>query len=117
MAITIPKLLERVSRQDMDVTKPMTSFRQDIGLAKPYGAALVAQNNQVLVAKKENTNEKDIKSMIKSRGIGDTIEKIMKATGVKNLVETVSGAIGIEDCGCEARKDALNKMFPYKKQQ
>ena len=55
--------------------------------------------------------------MIKSRGIGDTIEKIMKATGVKNLVETVSGAIGIEDCGCEARKDALNKMFPYKKQQ
>jgi hypothetical protein len=52
--------------------------------------------------------------MGKSRGIGDTIEKIMKATGVKNLVETVSGAIGIDDCGCEARKNSLNKMFPYK---
>jgi hypothetical protein len=54
---------------------------------------------------------------MKSRGIGDTIEKIMKATGVKNLVETLSGKLGIDDCGCEARREALNRMLPYKNNQ
>lgn len=43
----------------------------------------------------------------KSKGLGDTIEKITTMTGVKRIVENVSHAIG-EDCGCEARKKALN---------
>lgn len=49
----------------------------------------------------------------KSKGLGDTIEKITEATGVKKVVEAVSEATGI-DCGCEGRKDLLNKLFPYK---
>ena len=49
--------------------------------------------------------------MAKSKGLGDTIEKITKATGIKHIVEEVSG----KDCGCNKRKDKLNKMFPYKK--
>lgn len=48
----------------------------------------------------------------KSKGLGDTIEKITTATGVKKVVETVSKAVG-KDCGCKQRKDALNRMFPY----
>ena len=48
----------------------------------------------------------------RSRGLGDTIEKITKATGIKKLVDTVSGK---KDCGCNKRKEALNKKFPYKK--
>lgn len=46
-----------------------------------------------------------------SKGVGDTIEKITKATGIKALVDWVTE----EDCGCDERRDALNKLFPYKK--
>ena len=48
----------------------------------------------------------------KSKGLGDTIEKITTATGIKKVVETVAKAAG-KDCGCKARKDALNRAFPY----
>lgn len=51
---------------------------------------------------------------MKSKGLGDTVEKITKATGVKKVVETVAKAAG-KDCGCAARRDALNRMFPYEK--
>lgn len=47
-----------------------------------------------------------------SRGLGDTIEKITKVTGVKAVVEAVSKATG-KPCGCQERKEALNKQFPY----
>ena len=57
--------------------------------------------------------EKKIK--MKSKGLGDTVEKITKATGVKSLVEYVTADIlKSDDCGCEKRKTKLNKMFPYK---
>ena len=51
----------------------------------------------------------------KSKGLGDSIEKITKATGVKSIVDVVNKARGVKDCGCGKRKKALNKMFPYKK--
>lgn len=47
----------------------------------------------------------------KSKGLGDSIEKITEWTGLKKLVKQVVG----EDCGCEERKEKLNKMFPYYK--
>jgi len=47
----------------------------------------------------------------KSRGLGDTIEKITKATGIDKVAKAVLG----DDCGCEERKEKLNKMFPYAK--
>ena len=50
----------------------------------------------------------------KSRGLGDTIEKITKATGIKKVVDTVNKITG-KDCGCKKRKETLNKKFPYKK--
>ena len=46
-----------------------------------------------------------------SKGLGDSIEKITKATGIKNLVEKITNG----DCGCDKRKEKLNKKFPYKK--
>jgi NAD(P)H-nitrite reductase large subunit len=49
----------------------------------------------------------------KSKGLGDTVEKITKATGIKKVVDAISEATGI-DCGCGERKDLLNKIFPYK---
>jgi len=51
---------------------------------------------------------------MKSKGLGDTIEKITKATGVKTVVEKVS-ELTKKPCGCIKRKEALNKVFPYKK--
>ena len=50
---------------------------------------------------------------MKSKGLGDSIEKITRATGIKHMVDTVSEGLNIP-CGCEGRKDALNKIFPYK---
>ena len=50
--------------------------------------------------------------MTKSKGLGDTVEKITKATGIIKVVDTVKKATG-KDCGCGARKAKLNKIFPY----
>ncbi len=46
-----------------------------------------------------------------STGLGDTVEKVLQATGIDKLVKFVAG----EDCGCEERKEKLNKLFPYAK--
>jgi hypothetical protein len=48
-----------------------------------------------------------------SKGLGDTIDKITTATGIKAVVKGVSEAIGVDDCGCEARRQALNEAVPY----
>ena len=48
-----------------------------------------------------------------SKGLGDTVEKVFKATGIDKVAKWVLG----EDCGCEERKEKLNKMFPYMKPQ
>ena len=48
--------------------------------------------------------------MKKSKGLGDTIAKITEATGIKKVVKFIAG----DDCGCDERQDALNKLFPYK---
>lgn len=48
-----------------------------------------------------------------SKGLGDDIDKITKATGIKKVVElfTPEG----KDCGCDKRKETLNKLFPKNK--
>ncbi len=46
---------------------------------------------------------------IKSKGFGDTVEKFTTSTGIKAVVKAVAGTA----CGCEERKDKLNKLFPY----
>jgi hypothetical protein len=51
---------------------------------------------------------------MKSKGLGDTVEKITTITGIKRIVDKVAEATG-KDCGCNKRKEALNKMMPYKK--
>ena len=48
---------------------------------------------------------------MKSKGLGDSLEKAFKATGIDKVAKKVLG----DDCGCEERKNKLNQMFPYKK--
>jgi hypothetical protein len=52
---------------------------------------------------------------IKSKGLGDSIEKITRATGIKTVVTQVANAVGADDCGCKKRRDTLNRVFPYNK--
>ena len=48
----------------------------------------------------------------KSKGLGDSVEKVLKATGIDKVAKKILG----DDCGCEELKQKLNKMFPYSRQ-
>lgn len=66
------------------------------------------------MSKKIDKRTKEYKEMMKakeSEGLGDTVEKVLEATGVAKVAKFFLG----EDCGCEERKEVLNKMFPYYK--
>ena len=47
-------------------------------------------------------------NIMKSKGLGDTIEKFTTATGIKKLADKIPGG-----CGCDKRKQWFNKNFPY----
>ena len=50
---------------------------------------------------------------MKSKGLGDTVEKFFSFVGIKKLVTWINGE---RDCGCGPRKEYLNKLFPYGRQ-
>ena len=52
--------------------------------------------------------------MAKSKGLGDTVQKITNATGISALTNMLEKKGVIKDCGCKERKEKLNKIFPYK---
>lgn len=45
-------------------------------------------------------------------GLGDTVERVLEATGISKIAKWLLG----EDCGCNERKEKLNKLFPYRRQ-
>lgn len=47
----------------------------------------------------------------KSKGLGDSVEKVLEKTGIAKVAKFILG----EDCGCDTRKESLNRMFPYNK--
>jgi len=52
----------------------------------------------------------DILGNAANKGLGDAVEAITKATGIKAVVDAL-----VDDCGCAARKESLNKLFPNRK--
>jgi hypothetical protein len=46
-----------------------------------------------------------------SKGLGDTVEKVLEVTGVAKVAKWLLG----EDCNCDERKAKLNELFPYRK--
>lgn len=62
------------------------------------------------IDKRSKEYRDSLKKDNKSKGLGDDIEKIMIKTGVKSLVKAIFG----DDCGCDKRKEHLNKLFKYK---
>ena len=49
---------------------------------------------------------------MKSKGLGDSLEKMAKAVGANKVASAYEQATG-KDCGCNKRRDALNRVFPY----
>ena len=49
-----------------------------------------------------------------ARGLGDSIAKFTHAFGIDKLADKIAKLFGKEDCGCERRREALNKLVPYK---
>ena len=52
--------------------------------------------------------------LTESVGLGDVVEKITKVTGVKKVVEAISKKLD-KDCGCDKRKETLNKIPIFRK--
>lgn len=45
----------------------------------------------------------------KHKGLGDTVEFLLERTGIAYAVKMAAQAVGVEDCGCEGRKESLNE--------
>ncbi|WP_287019908.1 hypothetical protein [Herbaspirillum sp.] len=46
------------------------------------------------------------------RGLGDMVHKVLEKTGVAKVVKRAAKG---KDCGCAARRKALNKAVPFSK--
>lgn len=46
------------------------------------------------------------------KGLGDTVQRVISATGLEFLSRVYENTTG-KDCGCQARKEMLNKVVPY----
>ena len=64
----------------------------------------ISTNNGVLSGTKEYLEKKHKEKY--GKGLGDIVEDITEATGIKKVVKWIAG----EDCGCDERKDRLNKL-------
>jgi hypothetical protein len=58
-----------------------------------------------------------MKKITKSEGLGDTIAKITHFFGIDVLAEKIAKLRGKEDCGCERRREKLNKVVSYKNKE
>ena len=67
-----------------------------------------SRNQRDIARKKKNLQK------AKAVGLGDTVENIMRKTGIKAVVNKLFDKLG-KDCGCDKRKEKLNKMFRYPK--
>tara|TARA_R100000988_G_C3943462_1_gene137396 strand:- start:69 stop:239 length:171 start_codon:yes stop_codon:yes gene_type:complete len=54
------------------------------------------------------------RTRIQSKGFGDTVHKVAKAIGADKVAKAYEKATG-KDCGCNQRRDSLNRVFPYSK--
>jgi len=50
-----------------------------------------------------------------AEGLGDIVAKITHDLGIARVVEKVADTLGIEDCGCNGRREKLNKLLPFNK--
>lgn len=46
----------------------------------------------------------------KQKGLGDVVESSVKFLSLDRIAKIVANMVGQEDCGCEERKEFLNKI-------
>jgi hypothetical protein len=46
------------------------------------------------------------------QGLGDTVADLTHVTGLDRLAQAYTQVTG-KDCGCEARRETLNRLFPF----
>ncbi len=73
-----------------------------------FEAGKIAQKLKVKKVEVERVLSQDNEQ---HQGFGDTVEKVLENTGIKNIVEKFTDATGV-DCGCAARREWLNGLFP-----
>ena len=82
---------------------------------KHFAVDLVVGKKKEVGLQEKDGAVQDFKIM-RSKGLGDSIEKFTKATGIIRVVNKVSEGLNIP-CGCEGRRDAMNILFPYNKKK
>ncbi len=99
---------------ELNYDNSLRDIQQEFGINYVYVHRSVQEARRKILGKNiHQYNNKRLKhrKMSKSKGLGDTVEKLTKATGIKKLVDFISGE---KDCGCEERKEMLNKLWKYK---
>lgn len=51
--------------------------------------------------------------MSEYKGLGDVVADFTKTTGLDKVAKKVAQLAGKEDCGCEKRRNYLNKKVPF----
>lgn len=73
--------------------------------AEGFSAGKIAQKLRIKKAVIQ-----DILGNADSKGLGDIVTKLTEVTGIKDAVEAL-----VDDCGCKARAEKLNELFPNRK--
>lgn len=69
------------------------------------------------MAKKQVKKKKATKVKVTPAGLGDVVENVLESKPIKPLTKAIKKAIfkDNDDCGCEERKQKLNKLFPIRR--
>ena len=84
-------------------TQKKTTKKKGTGKAKTSPRKKATQKKVLDGVKKEK---------IAPAGLGDSVQAIAIALGIKRMVDWFNEKTGL-DCGCETRRDYLNKRFRY----
>ncbi len=57
------------------------------------------------------------KVLVEPKGLGDLVANITYFTGIDSAVKKITKAVGFSDCGCSKRREQLNELFPFKKEE
>ncbi len=58
--------------------------------------------------------EKYTKISHPSEGLGDDVKKVAEFFKIDTLAERIAKILNKKDCGCEKRREILNRIVPYK---
>jgi|TARA_R110000744_G_scaffold221980_1_gene340953 hypothetical protein len=79
--------------------------KRDLSMAKTQVTRAIAE------LKKEGI-DLDAEGIEVSKGLGDTISKVLSKLGI--TTDVMKKVSGLQGCGCDKRKEWLNKIFGYK---